>query len=348
MIRGIVMVSAALLVAACGPSKSESPRATGGAVPGEHVIPVQVEEVRLSPFTETIDLSGSVKSVEDVIVSTEEGGVLREWKYERGRHVNKGDVIAVLNDDILRPMYEAATAQYQIADMNFTKQQKVFVEQGVSEIQVKTAEYQRDAAKAQASLARARYERTRVKAPVSGTLDERRFNEGELTPPGAPVARIVNLDQVKVLVNVPENFAGGIRPGMPVELTVTAIPGVKFQGRLTFVAASVQPENRTVATEATIRNAGGRLKPDMIARVSLLQNIPRDAILVSEGLVMQIDQRTTAVYVVEGGKALRRSVAVGGRKDSKVEIVSGLKPGDQLIVSGTQNLYDGVLVDVKR
>ena len=337
-----------LLFTSCGGSKSEQGKPPVAGSTAERVVPIQVQGVSPAPFTATLLLTGTIKAVEDVIVSTEEGGVLKQWKFQKGDAVKKGDVLAVFNDDIIRPMYESAHAQYRIAETNYSRQQKVFEDAGISEIQVLTSQYQRDGARAQAELARARLERTRVKTTINGILDDRRYNEGELAPPGAPVARVVNLDQVKLQVSVPENYAGAVRRGTSVEVTVTALPGETFKGQVTFVSASVQPDNRTVMVEALLRNTSRKLKPDMIARAKIVESIQRQAILVDESLVQQVDQRTMVVYVLESGKARRRTVTLGSRNDSKVEIVTGLKSGDMLITSGTQNLYDGVAVEVKQ
>lgn len=344
----LALLALILLFTSCGGSKSEQGQPPGAGSTAERVVPIQAQAVSPAPFTAMLLLTGTIKAVEDVIVSTEEGGVLKQWKFQKGDAVKRGDVLAVFNDDIIRPMYESADAQYRIAEMNYSKQQKVFEEAGISEIQVLTSQYQRDAARAQAELAKARLDRTRMKTTISGILDERRYNEGELAPPGAPVARVVNLDQVKLLVSVPENYAGAVRTGTSVEVNVTALPGETFKGHVTFVSASVQPDNRTVTVEALLRNTTRKLKPDMIARAKIVESVQRQSILVDESLVQQVDQRTMIVYVLESGKARRRTVTLGSRNDSKVEIVSGLKSGDMLITSGTQNLYDGVPVEVKQ
>jgi membrane fusion protein, multidrug efflux system len=307
---------------------------------------VTVTTISPSTFSETLQLTGYIKATEDVTVSTEESGVLKQWLVERGRRVRKGEVIALLNDDVLRPQYEAAKAQYQIAQLNFEKQQKVFEDQGISEIQAKTSEYTRDAARAQANLMQARLERMRIKSPVDGTLDDRLVDEGELAPPGIPVARIVNLDRMKLLINAPEQYAGTLAPGAAVKVSVAAYPAETFTGRISFVGAAVIPDNRTVPIEVTLKNAGRRLKPDMIARAVVTQTVPRKAILVDEGVVQMVDPKTYIVYVAEQGTARRRTVSIGARNNGRVEILSGLREGDHLIISGYQNVFDGQKVDI--
>ena len=337
-----------LLLISCGGGGKENDPPSGGGTPSEGVVPVRVEVVRPTPFTESLQLTGAIRATDDVIVSTEEGGVLREWKYERGAWVTRGELVALMKDDVLKPMYEAAQAQFQTAELTFERQQKVFAEQGISEVQLKASQYTRDAARAQADLARARWERSQVKSPVDGVLEDRFADEGELVPPGSPVARFVSLANLKAIVNVPERYIPIITRGTSVQMMSLAYPGEVFNGTVSFVGSAVTPENRTVPIEVLIRGSRGRLKPDMIVRVVILQNVQRPAILVHEEVLQRIDQSTVVVYLEDSGRAARRVVTVGSRSDGRVEITSGLKEGDRLIVSGQTNVFDGQPVQVQQ
>jgi membrane fusion protein (multidrug efflux system) len=347
LLPAIPLLLAALSVtfSSCGNSKSEQNSGTGDSTV-EMIARIRVEEVNPQTFSETLHLTGFVKSVEDVVVSTEEGGVLMEWLVPKGGYVQEKGVIARMNDDVLLPQYEAAKAQYEIAELTYQKQFRVFQEQGISEVQVKSAQYARDAAKAQMELARNRFERTRIKSPISGILDDRLVDAGELAAPGVPVARIVNLDRMKVQVNVPEVQAGAVARGSDATISVSAFPGESFAGKTTFVGSSVVADNRTIPVEIVLRNPGRRLKPDMIARVTVKGTSRRTALLVEEQVVQQIDQRTTVVYVEHEGRAERRAVVLGGRNNGKVEVLTGLSQGDRVIVSGYQDVYDGQQVEV--
>jgi len=305
-----------------------------------------VQVLGTAPFRETLQLTGTIKAVDDITVSTEEGGVLKEWQVVRGATVEAGQLIALINDDVLKPAYDAAFAQYKTAELNFEKQKKVFDEAAVSELQMKSAEYARDAAKAQADLAQARWDRTRVKSPISGVVEDRLADAGELLPPGYPVARVVSLSRVKAVINVPERYAGTIAHGARVSVTVTAYPGERFEGVVSFVGAAVNPDNRSLPVEVMIGNAGRRLKPDMIARAVIAQSAEREALLVNESVLLQIDADTYALFVEKDGRAVRRTVTLGARSGSSAEVLTGLSTGDRLIVSGTQNLYDGQPVSV--
>jgi RND family efflux transporter MFP subunit len=336
----------ALFFTTCGGPEAGEDQEGLPESPPQQIVPVTVREVQTEPYAEMLQVTGYVQALYDIIVSTEEGGVLKEWKTPKGRRVKKGATIAIMNDDVLRPMYETALAQYRRSELNFVKQQQVFQQEAISELQFKTAEYTRDAARAQADLAQARLERTRIKSPVYGILDDRFVDEGELAPPGSPVARIVRIDRVKALLYVPERYAGTITYDATVHITVSAFPSETFSGTVSYVGASVMEDNRSIPVEVLLANPERKLKPDMIVKAQLLQSAPRKAIIIEERFVQQLDHTTFVVYVEENGKAKRRVVTLGGRIDHKVEITSGLAPGDRLITSGHQGIVDGQIIEI--
>jgi membrane fusion protein (multidrug efflux system) len=311
-------------------------------------VSVQVQELQPRPFSETLQLSGAIKAYDDIMLSPEEGGIVKEWKYAKGAVVPKGATLVQLDDDVIKPSYEAAAAQYKSSALTFEKQQKVYSEQAVSEWQLKTTEYGRDAAKAQADLMLARWERTRIKSPTRGILDERYADRGEMAPPGVPIARVVNISRVKVVVNVPERYAGSIRMGTPVALSVLAYPGKVFSGTISYIGATINSDNRTFPVESVIPNPTMTLKPEMIAKVKISQSRQKNALLIEEGIVQQVDRNKLVVYVVNDGKAHERVVQLGGRQDNVVEIISGVNVGEKVITSGYQEVINGQPVVIER
>lgn len=297
-------------------------------------------------FANVIQVSGFVKAYEDVNLSPEEGGVVRAWKVQKGQFVKKGEIIALLKDDVIRASYEAAAAQHKLAQLNYEKQEKVFAEESISEMQYKSAEYNRDAAKAQADLMKARWEHTQIKSPINGVLDDRFVDEGEFAPPAAPMAHLVNTSVVKILAEIPELHAGAVTLGAPVAVTLDAVPGDTMRGKISFAGKTVSPSNRTLPVEIFLNNSHGKLKPEMVAKVRVVIAQRDNALLISENVVLQVDRNKLVVYVENGGTAQERIVKLGGRQGNLVEIVSGLAPGDKVIVAGFQKLVNGNPVKV--
>lgn len=336
----IAISAATLTIAGCG---GESQGATPEELPG---LTVRIETVSPTPLKDAIPLAGIIKAAEDVMLSPEEGGVVKEWKVEKGQRVAKGQLIVVLKDEVIKASYDAAVAQFEMAEMNYSKQQKVYEEQGISELQYQNLRLGRDAAKANADLMKARWERTQIKSPVDGVLDEQYFDEGEFSPPGMPIAHLVNLSTLKIAAEIPERYAAVIAAGTPMLVTFDAFPGDTLRTRLSFVGSTVNASNRALTVEAVLPNHYGRLKPEMIGKVLVLRSSKESALLIPEIAVQLVDRDRYVVFVEENGKAVQRVVRLGAREGNRVEVLSGLRSGDRLIVTDLQKLTDGTAVRV--
>lgn len=311
-------------------------------------VTVRVQEVRPTRFSDLLLVPGTVEAYQDVQLSPEEGGVVKEWMARKGQWVKQGDILCILNDDVIKANYDAAFAQYKIAELNYEKQKNVYDENVISELQFKSAMYNRDAAKAQADLMAARLERTRLRSPIDGVLNERFREAGEFAPPAVPLAHVVNVGAIKVLADVSERYAGSITVGDEATVIPDAFPLDSLKGRVIFVGAAVSTSNRTIPVDIAVSNPGRKLKPDMITRVRITRSVRTDAIAIDQNLVQQVDRDRNIVYVEVNGKAEERTVTLGARQGNMIEITAGLKPGDRLIVSGYQLLVAGQTVTIEQ
>lgn len=307
---------------------------------------VRTEILKPRKLTDAIQVSGNVKAYEDANLSPEEGGVVKEWKAKKGQHVKKGDLIVVLKDEVIKAGYDAAESQYQIAKLNLEKQKNVFDEKGISELQLKNFEFGRDAAKANADLMKARWERTQIRSPFDGVVETTIPNEGEFAPPGVPIARVVNTSTIKIQAEIPETYSGTIPVGSSVIVTFDALPGDTLRGKLSFVGSTVSSANRTLMVELVLTNPFKKLKPEMVAKVKVSRESKNNAIMISENIVQLVDRDRYIVYVENNGKAEERKLKLGGREGNLIEVLEGLNPGEHLIVSGYQKLVTGSPVEV--
>lgn len=313
------------------------------ATTGELVQPVNITVQKIAPASmiDGIRVSGSVKAFEDVMMSPEEGGIVKEWIKKKGDRVKKGDLIVMLRDEVIKAGFDAAQAQYKMAQLNVDKQKSVYDQQGISELQYTNMLYSRDAAKANADLMKARWERTQLRSPIDGVVDNTMPNVGEMAPPGMPIARVVNTSSIKIQAEVPELYSGTIKTGTAASVTFDAVPDLTLEGKVTFVSTTVSAANRTLLIEIVLPNPNGRIKPEMVAKVELIREKKTNAILVSENLIRLVDRDRYVLYVEREGKAEERRVVLGGRQGNMMEIISGVKIGERLIVSGNQNLING-------
>lgn len=341
-----LLLAALALIAFNGCSKDN---AAAASATDKQAPPVTVSTVELktAEFNEVIDVTGTIASYEDVMVPSDEGGRVLRWMMPLGAHVHAGQVLAQLDSAIVRSTYDAAKAQYNIAQTNYVKQKKVYEQQGISELQLQTLEYQRDAARAQMDMAHARLERTRIKSPIGGMLNARLVEAGEMSSPGMPIAHVVNTARLKIEAGVPERYTGSFSQGDPVEFTVDAFPGRSFKGSIHFVGAAVNKDNRSIPVEITVAGGSGQLKPDMIARMHITLNGRKGAISVPEDYISKSEKDEFVAYVELNGVARERMVTIGATSKGNLLITGGLSAGDRLITLGHQNVAEGQRVIVK-
>jgi membrane fusion protein (multidrug efflux system) len=329
-----------LILSSCGKPK---PAANSNTV---QPVDVRIEVLKPSRLVDGIEVAGTVKALEDVNMSPEEGGVVKNWVARKGQDVKKGDLIVVLKDEVIKASYDAAEAQYKMAELTLEKQRGVFEQQGISELQYKNLQYSRDAAKANADLMKARWERTQLRSPIDGVLDNTIPNEGDFAPPGLPLARIVNTSIIKIQADVPELYSGSVPVGTPAIIFFDALPSDTLRGKVSFVGSTVSSANRSLQVEMVLPNPYRKLKPEMVAKVRLLRETKSNAILVSDNIIQLVDRDRTIVYVENNGRAEERQLKLGGRQGIMREALEGLKAGDHLIISGYQKVVDGSPVTV--
>jgi membrane fusion protein, multidrug efflux system len=194
-----------------------------------------------------------------------------------------------------------------------------------------------------------RLERTIVRAPIAGVLDDRFVEVGASVAPGAPIARIVDAATIKVTAGVPERYAADIRPGGVALVTFDHLVGTEYRATTRFVGSALNEQNRTFPIEVELRNEAGVLKPGMVAKVQVGRRGERDALLVPREAVLRSEGGYLVYLVVEEAGRLvaqQRDVQTGATSAGRVVIEAGLQPGDRVIVVGQQQVAPGDVVRI--
>jgi membrane fusion protein, multidrug efflux system len=347
--RGLAVAGLALIAAGCGGSANSS-SAANTAEGTARVVNVEVRTVEPETFAEFVNVTGTVQASRDVTVSAEESGIVREVLAERGRAVRAGQPIVRLDDRLLRAQFDQAQAEAALARETWERQRRLWEEDGIgSELGYLRARYGAETAAAQERALATRLERTVVRAPVSGMLDDRFVEVGTTVSAGAPVARVVDVSTVKVLAGVPERYAADIRPGGAVTVTFDHMPGQELRATAQYVGTALDEQNRTFPVEVAVGNPSGALKPGMIAKVQVGRRTVPDALLVPREAVLRAENGFIVYVVVEQADQLvaeARYVQTGTTAAGRVVIESGLQPGERVIVVGQQQVAGGDLLRI--
>lgn len=313
------------------------------------VTTIELKDTLFQHFTE---VQGDVATDENIIIYPETAGVLREVRVQEGQNVRKGQILAIIDDGGLSSELARLETQLALAKTTFERQARLWEQKIGSEIQYLQAKSNYEALQNSVQQMKSQIERSIVRAPFSGVIDQRMAEQGQVVSPGqVELFRIVNLNEMYVEADVPENYLGSISEGTEVKVQIASI-GKEFEGKIDRVSNTINASNRSFKIQVSIPNEGGLIKPNQIATLKLNDYTSEDAIIIPENAVQQNAEGESIVYVLEQdgqaqGIARKVVVETGLVHDEKIEIKSGLQPGQQLIVRGSRGLRDGQEVNVR-
>lgn len=323
-------------------------------------IPVKVSTVETGDIKEIFTTTGTIEAADQAIVSAKASGRVTYVRVQLGDYISKGQVLVTLErDDVNNQMNQAkvsvvqAELNYKQAKDNFTRKQKLFAEQIISQQEFDSAQNQLDIAESQlkqshigVDLVDSQIKNTEVRAPISGYIGSRQVNGGEMVSPGAPLFSIVDLSQVYVTVNLSDSYISQAKVKQQAEVTLAASPDKVFLGSIAQIAPMADAITKTYPTKILLNNSSKVFKDGMLTQVKLNFNEQKNAVkLPIEAIIDETGGK--AVYIVENNTAVRKPVEVGISDGKFVQILSGLTGGEQVVVMGQNNLEDGLKVVVK-
>jgi len=190
-----------------------------------------------------------------------------------------------------------------------------------------------------------KFEKAPVESPLTGTVGRLYVDKGASVTPQTPIALVVDMDNVKVGLDIPEEYLPKISVGQTAKILLQAYPDEKFTGTVTKISPVLDLETRTAPIEIIIPNADHRLKSGMFAQVQLIIEEHKDVPVIAKEAIMG-KEPALYVYVVEGKAARQKSIKLGIRQGADYEVIEGLRRGDLVVVMGQQRLYDGAIVSL--
>jgi len=337
-------------VTSCGGDAQAGGGAEGAESRFTRVINVELHEVHLEAFREEIRLTGVAWADQDVTISAEESGVIREVLVDKGARVSAGDALLKIDDRVLSAEVAQARAQADLAAQTWDRRRRLWEEDQVgSELAYLEARFAAEQTAANLAGLEHRLDRTTVRAPFEGILDDRVVEVGSMVSPGQTVGRVVAINTVKVMAGVPERYAPDVRRGGRGVVRFDVLPGESFEGTINFVGSSVSPQNRTFPIEIRMPNPRGVVKPEMVATVVLERRMLDEAFVVPQDALVRVEDGYVLFVAEEGAQGLEaraRQVRLGPSQSNRVVIEEGLESGDRLIVVGQRSVANGDRINV--
>ncbi len=343
-INGMIgFLLAALLLSGCSRNEGQVVAATERPA---KVVPVAIETVAPSDLMETFTLPASLEAWEDLTLAAEIAGPVRQLKFQEGDRVAAGTVLLEIDPETLRSNLVREEENYAVTTRKVRRYRDLAAEGLVSQQELDELENSLTAAEAGLRATRLQLAKSYPKAPVSGVVDRLYIDRGEYIELGKPLLRLVQVDKLKVIVDVPEKDVPFLQVGQEVEILPAVInnrPVETVRGTIDHIAFSADSSTRTYRTKIVIDNSAGQLRPGMIVRAKFIrQQLPQ---VISAPLYAVLDRDgEKLVFVAEAGAARKVPVKIGSSVGERLVIAAGLTPGQQLIVQGQQLLTDGALV----
>lgn len=311
--------------------------------PGSFAIPVEMAIVETGPFVERESAVGSLASDEAVIIRSEIAGRVAVIGFEEGQNVEAGDLLIAIDDSIYRAEFNQAEARLNLSQANYDRAVDLERRGAGTQRALDEALSKLQEDRATLDLARARLERTEIRAPFSGVIGIREVSPGDYITAGQEIVNLEAIDPIKVAFKAPEVMLAYLEVGQEVTVTVDAFPGQEFTGEVYAINPRIEASGRSVDLRARVPNPNSVLRPGLFARIAIIFDRRENAILVPERALVPIQSRQT-VFVVENGSAVTRDVETGGRANGQVEILSGLEPGEVIVTAGQLKLREGTPV----
>ncbi len=336
------LMVALLIAASPGTHAEEKKSAPTGPPPG---LPVEAVEVTIAPATRELSAVGTLQSNESVTIATEIAGRVTEIGFKEGEKAGEKQVLLRLDPSVLAAERDRAKASLVLSEANIKRAEILLQDQAIAERERDEAYAQWRLDEANLRLAEAQLAKTVIRAPFAGLLGLRQVSVGGYLRPGDAVVTLDDVDPIKVDFRVPELFADQLKTGQSIELTVDAVAGHAFSGKVYAIDPQIDTGGRSMLLRARVSNAEGLLRPGMFARVNLVLEERAGALMVpEEALIAKGEQQL--VYKVVDGKVEAAPVKVGLRQKGRVEILEGLQSGDTIITAGQLKVRPGMPVTV--
>jgi RND family efflux transporter MFP subunit len=312
--------------------------------PTEKRVLVTAAPVEAVNFEHTIEVQANVKTRQNLELYPEFGGKLSAIYVVEGQSVKKGALLAKIDDAGLQEQLDQIALQLSLSKTTFERTERLWNQKIGSEMMYLEAKTRFEAQTKQLDQMKRQLAKTKIYAPFNGTIDQIFANQGANVAPGmTPILRIVNLNTMYVEADVPENYLTSVTQGSKATVEIPVL-GQLQNTQIRQTGSYIQPSNRTFRVEAPLENTNGAIKPNLVAKLNIVDYINPEALLVPRRILRQNAEGAYFVFALthpEGDQnfiAEQRFVELGKRKNEQIEITKGVAAGELLIDEGVSLL----------
>lgn len=336
-VRTILTMMVLVALYSCGEKKQTAQ---------EQTVRVKVQQILTEAVNGEQGFSGTIEESSGVSLSFATMGTIKRIYVNEGQMVGAGQLIAELDPTTLQNAYTISKTTLEQAQDTYNRMKELHDAGSLPEMQWISIENQLKSAKAQEAVARKSLGDTKLYAPSAGYISTKFAEVGENVSPGVPIAKLVNISNVKVKIAVPEDDIQRIAKNSSMKIVVPALGNREFSGHVTERGVSADPRSRTYEVKATVLNHDRKLLPGMICQVFTNYMQGTTGVFIPANLVQLDIDNKTFVWVVNGDKALKREITISNETAQGAQVSGGLSAGDKLIIAGQQKVSNGMKVEI--
>ena len=304
-----------------------------------------------SVFDHFVELQGNVSTKQNVVITAEYGGVLRQVYVKEGQNVSKGQMLAKIDDGGLSQQLAQVKIQAALAKTTFERQARLWDQKIGSEIQYLQAKSNYEAQEEAVNQIQQQIGKTIVRAPFSGTIDDVITEQGSVVAPGqSQLFRIVNLDDMYIETDVPERYISDIVKGKEVKVEFPVL-GKEVDAKVRQAGNFINPANRSFKVEIAIPSKNLDIKPNLTAKLKINDYTNPKAILIPQSIISENAEGQQYVYTIidkvdNKATVKREFIETGKIQGNYIEVLSGIRNGEEIIDEGARSVKDGQEVKI--
>ena len=319
--------------------------------PQEKVPLITTFKAEESVFDHFVELQGNVSTKQNVVITAEYGGVLRQVYVKEGQNVSKGQMLAKIDDGGLSQQLAQVKIQAALAKTTFERQSRLWDQKIGSEIQYLQAKSNYEAQEEAVNQIQQQIGKTIVRAPFSGTIDDVITEQGSVVAPGqSQLFRIVNLDDMYIETDVPERYISDIVKGKEVKVEFPVL-GKEVDAKVRQAGNFINPANRSFKVEIAIPSKNLDIKPNLTAKLKINDYTNPNAILIPQSIISENAEGQQYVYTIidkvdNKATVKREFIETGKVQGNYIEVLSGIRNGEEIIDEGARSVKDGQEVKI--
>ena len=303
-------------------------------------------------FNHYLELQGNVQTKQNIVIFPEMAGILQRVLVIEGQRVSKGQLLASIDDGGLGQQVAQLQIQTNLAKTTFERQERLWNQKIGSEIQYLQAKSNYEAQQKAVDQLQSQLAKTSVRAPFSGVIDDVITDQGSVVAPGqSQLMRIVNLNDMYIETDVPENYITNVTKNKNVEVEFPIL-GKTMDAKIRQAGTFINPANRTFKVEIAIPNKDKNIKPNLTAKLKINDYTNPNALLIPQSIISENENGQQYIYIIKDKKENREAVAeriiieTGKTQEDVIEVLSGIKNGAEIIQEGARSVKDGQTVKV--